>query len=367
MGNNIYKYKVQEGDTPSSISKKFEIPLDSFYTWNPGLNENNLKKGKEYFITNPVPKKIGDKFHIGFTKFGRHPIYDSPTGNFNEIYKLAKENGDEAFYFDRNRNGEIDDNEFYSTDYKVYWKVPHAKSQEEYAKKIWDYLINEEHLTKEQASAIMGNAMQESGMGAYLRQKNGDNAVGVLQLHGQNLIEKNKMFKDDPIGDIKYLLYILKNPVEADWRLREYNRIQPIYQKIKDKKESELTDQDKKYIDYWNKTFKGQEDAMKLPWSEFAEIWNNNSTDLNKLTEAITKYFEKAGKPEQEKRNGYALTYYNSYGQIYKFGGKMNYIDFLNIKKFQQGTSKEGIQPQSENSENETLKRMKRIIKNYYI
>ena len=65
-------------------------------------------------------------------------------------------------------NGEIDDNEFYSTDYKVYWKAPHAKSQEEYAKKIWDYLINEEHLTKEQASAIMGNAMQESGMGAYL-------------------------------------------------------------------------------------------------------------------------------------------------------------------------------------------------------
>ena len=91
MGNNIYKYKVQEGDTPSSISEKFEIPLDSFYAWNPGLNENNLKKDKEYFITNPVPKKIGDKFHIGFTKFGRHPIYDSPTGNFNEIYQNRKD------------------------------------------------------------------------------------------------------------------------------------------------------------------------------------------------------------------------------------------------------------------------------------
>ena len=37
------------------------------------------------------------------------------------------------------------------------------------------------------------------------------------------------MFKDDPMGDIKYLLYILKNPVKADWRLREYNRIKPLY------------------------------------------------------------------------------------------------------------------------------------------
>lgn len=151
------------------------------------------------------------------------------------------------------------------------------------------------------------------------------------------------MFKDDPIGDIKYLLYILKNPVKADWRLREYNRIKPLYLEAINKKESERTAQDKDYIKYWDQTFKGQEDAMKLPWSELAEIWNNNSTDLNKLTEAITKYFEKAGKPEQEKRNGYALTYYNSYGQLYKLGGKMNYIDFLNVKKFQQGTSKEGI------------------------
>ena len=46
----LRKHKVQSGDTPSSIARKFGVPLSKFLAANPGLNPTKLQIGQELKI-----------------------------------------------------------------------------------------------------------------------------------------------------------------------------------------------------------------------------------------------------------------------------------------------------------------------------
>ena len=304
------KHKVSKGDTPATIAKAYNINLDDFYKYNPGLTATNLKLGKEYYIIDPSVRQVGTKrYH-----FLKRPVYEGLS--FDDVYAHARQNGDNVFWYK---------DKPYNTEYKTVWKTPHlnnkvGQQQDKTAQQLWNYLRFEKNLTKEQAAAIMGNVMQESRMGISKQQADGDKAQGFMQLHGENLNNYNrwKQINEAPWEDIDYFLAILNNPADLDWRQKEWDRAHQNYL-------------NGTHVDYFQKQFKNEQDKMKYSYAEMAEKWKNNPNDLKLLTELITTYFEKAGDPKLEKRNGYALSYYNSYGQTEKksLGGTINYLNLF--------------------------------------
>lgn len=180
----------------------------------------------------------------------------------------------------------------------------------------WNYLTSK-GVSPRNAAAIMGNMMQESSFNPAIVQKGGDSAIGYFQMHGQRLKDynnylKEKNLKNSDLTQLDYMIDVI-NGNRKDFYIDEYNRVKSVVNSYGDP--SKLTgsklanyNRDKKYFD--SIYGKREKSGTLYPISALTEAYNNPETSLNDATDLFTNTIERAGKPEYEKRQSYANSFY---------------------------------------------------------
>lgn len=199
---------------------------------------------------------------------------------------------------------------------------------------VYKYLTNVHKLTPTQATALMGNIMQESSWNPSAKQINGDKALGLFQMHGDQLKAYQKYLqttgkKDSLYSPLDYVVDMIKESKDSKGNLlaphpytTEYNRIYSLVKPYLGK--SNLTPRQQNDVNYYYNTYGNRLRSGKLYLiNDLQNAWNNPETSVKDLTKIFTNVFERSGNPEYDKRIGYAQEYYDYYKPSYKVGGKL--------------------------------------------
>lgn len=178
---------------------------------------------------------------------------------------------------------------------------------------VYKYLIDK-GCTPVQAFALMGNIMQESSWDPQVRQRDGDRAYGLFQMHGdqykayQKYLQNTKR-QDDLYAPLDYVLDMINETKDNNGILVaphpytiDYNRV--------------LGRTDKEALDYREETYgKRERNGTLYLLPELQEAWNNPNISIDDLTTAFTNVFERPGKPEYDSRIKYANEYNTMFNQ----------------------------------------------------
>lgn len=220
--------------------------------------------------------------------------------SFNQAYGAAKASGDKEFLYGGKR---------YNVSYKrtlpqpVKQKLVTSLSpqQTQLATDIWNYL-SQKKVSPKNAAAIMGNIMQESSFIRNARQKGGDNAEGLFQMHGQDLEAYNNWKASNQTGkypELDYVLYMIENkdhPYSNEYKRVTQDPTQKVYvQKV-----------------YGNRI---KNNTLYLI-DDLNKAWKDGGISLNDITDLFTNTIERAGRPEYQKRRQYATDFYNYFHGI---------------------------------------------------
>lgn len=243
------------------------------------------------------------------------PSYE---GSFKEAFRQARANGDSYFKWNGAR---------YSTEMKPteYVKDENLSIQGVTAKQkelmdyTWDYLRSH-NVSARNAAALMGNIMKESSFSPDVIQRGGDNAVGLFQLHGKRLADYKKYLAEEKLqnntpNQINYVLEVIKGN-RGDYYIDDYNRVTGEIAKLGQKEKLANWEKNalKEYQKYYNDNFKVRAETGTLyPISGLTEAFENESMSLEDFSDMFTNTFERAGKPEFDKRHSYANSFYNYY------------------------------------------------------
>ena len=180
-------------------------------------------------------------------------------------------------------------------------KTALSKQQYALASDIWKYL-SEKGVSPRNAAAIMGNIMQESSFKRNARQKGGDRALGLFQMHGQDLKHYNDWVKNNKVGrypEIDYVLHVIDTK-DHPYSI-EYKRVMQLPQ----------TPKNKKYIqDVYGTRIKNN--TLYLI-DDLNTAWNDKSISLNNITDLFTNTIERAGDPRYSNRQNYANDFYGHF------------------------------------------------------
>lgn len=243
---------------------------------------------------------LGDKIEKGWAY-----IFNGQDGTFNEAFSNARKEGQKYFRW----NGSLYNTNLASTSpqaaqtqpVKQALKTVLSKQQYSVASDVWQYLMDK-GVSPRNAAALMGNIMQESSFDRSAKQRGGDRAEGLFQMHGQSLKEYNKWRQKNKTGkypEIDYVLYMIDSKDHP--YTNEYRRVQGLPK----------TPQNKKYIQDVYGT-RERTDTLYLI-DNLNTVWNDTTTPLNEVTDLFTNTIERAGKPEYSKRQGYAEDFYNHF------------------------------------------------------
>lgn len=211
-----------------------------------------------------------------------------------------------------------------STNNRGTFTTPYSTIQKKYIEDVYKYIINKGYSPR-QASAIMGNIMQESGWNPTIRQRGGDSAYGLFQMHGDQYKAYQKYLantgkQDSLYSPIDYVLDLINETKDDKGNIlaphlftKEYNRV------INQKQTPEV----KAYRDKIYGNRERTNTLYLLP--ELQTAWNDENVPLDELTRLFTEVIERAGKPEHATRAKYANEYYNYFNPpitLNKKGGK---------------------------------------------
>lgn len=186
----------------------------------------------------------------------------------------------------------------------------YTPDQKKYIEDVYKYITDKGYSAR-QASAIMGNIMQESGWNPAARQIGGDQAYGLFQMHGdqyrayRNYLT-NTHRRDDLYAPIDYILDMINETKDNEGNIlaphlytREYNRVINLKQ----------TPENKRYRENVYGARERNNTLYLLP--QLQKAWNDENVSLDELTRLFTEVIERAGRPQHELRSKYANEYYN--------------------------------------------------------
>lgn len=202
--------------------------------------------------------------------------------------------------------------------------------------KMYDYLTNKLKLSKEAASAILGNAMQESSFNHAAVSSAG--GMGVFQLLKDNKKRYQQFlktgWKDGPLTQTQFTI---------DQILNGNDDYYDTYDRLKERQSNgwrertadgkgwyKKVNKDGLSVDslYFMKNYYPREQAGTMP-PRRQEVVDaiKNSKDIDKITELFMRYWEKPNANEEalDKRQSYAREIYSLFGK----GGTVNYLDFF--------------------------------------
>lgn len=252
-----------------------------------------------------VKAQTGLSVYFNPKNWGVHRYDTDDNGNqrsFNQAYGAARSDGRKEFLYKGKR---------YSTNYQRVLPAPEkqklktalSKQQYNLAQDVWNYLIQKKVHPKN-AAAIMGNIMQESSFIRDAVQRGGDQAQGLFQMHGQDLEAYNRQRASNKTGkypEIDYVLYMI-NTKDHPYS-NEYKRVS------KDPSQREYVQNT-----YGNRI---KNNTLYLI-DDLSKMWNDRTASLSQITNLFTNTIERAGRPEYNKRNGYATEFYNHFHGIQK-------------------------------------------------
>lgn len=269
------------------------------------LNMARLVNKPTYQIKLQKFKQGGQIQKCGFGDIiekGAAYIFNGQSGTFQEAFANARKAGQKYFRWNGSLyNTSLASNQAAITPTKQALQTKLSKQQYNEAANVWQYLMDK-GVSPRNAAAIMGNIMQESSFNRGAVQKGGDGAVGFFQMHGQDLNAYNTWKSKNKGGkypEIDYVLYMIDSKDHP--YTNEYRRVQGLPK----------TPQNKKYIqDVYGP--RERTDTLYLI-DNLNTVWNDNTTPLNDITDLFTNTIERAGKPEYQKRQGYATDFYNHF------------------------------------------------------
>lgn len=202
--------------------------------------------------------------------------------------------------------------------------------------KMYDYLTNKLKLSKEAASAILGNAMQESTFNHNAVSSAG--GMGVFQLLKDNKKRYQQFlktgWKDGPLTQTQFTIDEILNG--KDYYYDTYDRLKERQangwkeQTADGKGWYKRVNKDGLSVDslYFMNNYYPREQAGTMP-PRRQEVVDaiKNSKDIDKITELFMRYWEKpnAGEEALDKRQSYAREIYSLFGK----GGRINYLDLF--------------------------------------